>query len=733
MGLAKSHKILYMATYPPRECGIATFTEDLTSAIDKKFNPLIGSRILAMNDSGTSIYNYNKKVTLQINDNDIGDYIEIAKKINHSANVRLVNIQHEFGIFGGDYGNYLVPFLEALAKPVIITFHSVLPEPDEQIKRLVQLIAERTTVIIVMTKRAADILINEYGLKPQKIAVIPHGIPEVAFCHPDEEKPRLGLQGRLVASTFGMLSRNKGIQYAIRSLPPVVAKYPNLLYLIIGETHPQVRKHEGEEYRNFLEREIEKLGLQDNVKFYNKYLTLDEIISYLKATDVYILPSLDPCQAVSGTLVYAMGAGRPVISTAFEHAREIIADERGGLAKFKDPASITRHLFRFLDDEKLRQEASQNAYAFSRFMTWPNVAIAYMDLFRRHIDLPQNKRAKLPPLKLKHLRTLTDDFGIIQFAERTVPDLQYGYCLDDNAMALIVACRYAQLYQLKPVLPLLKTYLNFIQFCQKANGEFHNLVSQERIFSEETNNQDSQGRALWALGYLLKQESLPMELKNFARKIFNNSLTNVSQLKAPRAVAFAIAGLSYANQAEPNVQLIDLLKRLADYLVDLYQNQVAHDWQWFEPQLTYSNSKLAEALYYAYLATKDKKYLEVAEQAFNFLLPIYFVDGAFAPIGQDGWYYKEGKRAHFDQQPEDAGSMVETLALAYQATKKKDYRHKAHRAFKWFLGDNHLQQVVYDEVSGGCHDGLGKHSLNLNEGAESTIAYLLARLTLENL
>ncbi|MFH1225851.1 MAG: glycosyltransferase family 4 protein, partial [bacterium] len=548
MALGKSHRILYMATYPPRECGIATFTQDLTNAIDKKFNPLLSSRILAMNDSGTSIYNYNKKVALQINHDDIGDYIETAKKINHSANIQLVNIQHEFGIFGGDWGNYLIPFLEALAKPVIITFHSVLPEPEEQMKRLVQLIAERTAVIIVMTKRAADILVNEYGLRPQKIAIIPHGTPEIAFCHPDEEKPRFGLQGRLVITTFGMLSRNKGIQYAIRALPPVVAKYPNLLYLVIGETHPQVRKEDGEEYRNYLEREVEKLGLEDNVKFYNKYITLEEIISYLRATDVYILPSMDTRQAVSGTLVYAMGAGRPVISTAFEHAQEIVNEERGGLVKPKDPAGITRHLLRFLEDEKMRQEASQNAYAFSRFMTWPNVAIAYMDLFRKHIDLPQNKQAKLPVINLKHLRKLTDDFGVIQFAQHTQPDPSSGYHLDDTSRALITTCLYSRFYQLKPVLPLIQTYLNFIKICQRPDGRFYAFVNQQRLIEkEEKLSEDSQGRTLWALSFLLSEDSLPVELKEQAQLILNKALKNIDWLKSPRAVAFAIIGLYFIN------------------------------------------------------------------------------------------------------------------------------------------------------------------------------------------
>jgi len=714
-----------MGTYPPRECGIATFTKDLATAVEETLNPLIKSKILAMNDNA-SIYNYPEEVIFQITDTDIQEYIDIAKRINETNAIKLVNIQHEFGIFGGEYGDYLIPFLETIKKPIVTTFHTVIPDPEEKRKRIMQLIAEKSACVIVMTRNAVKILRNDYEIK-KDISVIPHGIPSVPFNSGIEEKRRLGFGDRAIISSFGMLNPNKGYEYVIDALPAIIEKFPNILYLIIGETHPVVRKKEGERYRNFLREKVKKLALEDHVKFYNKYLRLNEIIKYLRATDVYISSSINPNQIVSGTLSYAMGCGKAVVSTPFLHAKEVINAERGILVRFKDPGSFADAILRILSDKNLRERMGRNAYSYTRHMTWPNVALAYMKVFEKYIRIPE-KREKFPKVKLNHLISLTDDFGIIQFAVHAKPDPNSGYTLDDNARAMIVCSMYYTIFKSELALRLIRIYLNFIRYVKK-DGRFYNFVDHNRRIHYEW-SEDAHGRALWALGYLISRKEIPNKLRDEAEKLFNEALKSLRDIRSPRAVAFLLIGLYFYNKAKPSSKNLSMIRELADYLTSLYENQSSDDWQWFEECLTYSNSKLPESLFYAYLATNDKKYLEIAESTLEFLISITFIDGKFAPIGQNGWYFRDGKRAHFDQQPVDTGSMVHTLVLANKITKKRKYWENAVTAFKWFLGENSLNQVIYDESTGGCHDGLGKSSINLNQGAESTISYLMARLSL---
>ena len=716
--------ILYVGTYPPRECGIATFTRDLATNMNRKF-PGIKSKILALNDT-TGIYNYPKNVISQINDLEIKEYLDIARKINEMDEIKLVNVQHEFGIFGGDYGNYLIPFLETLEKPVVTTLHTVLPKPDEKRKRIVQSIAERSSCLVVMAEKALDILRDDYGIT-KDITVIPHGVPTVPFISSKNGKTKTRYKDRLIISSFGMMNPSKGYEHVIDSLPKVIEKFPNLLYLIIGETHPIVRKVEGERYRNLLEKKVMELGLKDNVKFYNKYANLSGIIKYLNATDIYISPSVNPNQIVSGTLSYAMGCGRPVVSTPFLHAKEIVTSERGILAEFNNSESFADAILQLLSDSSLREKMEKNAYSHTRQMTWPNVALSYMKIFEKYAPISR-KHEKFPRVKFSHLISLSDDFGIIQFARNTQPDKESGYSLDDNARAMIVCCMHYSIFKSESRLRLIRTYLNFIRHVQQEDGRFYNLVNHGRKIDYERWSDDSHGRALWALGYLISMEEIPSDLKDEAEKIFSRGLEFIENVESPRAIAFSIIGLYHYNRAKPSPERI---KKLADHLVRLYKQNSSDEWQWFEEYLTYSNSKLPEALFYAYLATNEGKYLRTAESALDFLISVTFVDGKFAPIGQDGWYSKEGHRAHFDQQPVDTASMVQTLVLANKVTKKKRYRKNALTAFRWFLGENSLNQVIYDESTGGCHDGLGKSSVNLNQGAESTISYLMARLSME--
>jgi glycosyltransferase involved in cell wall biosynthesis len=720
--------LLFVGTYPPRECGIATFTRDLANAIQNKFTPSVKSKVLALNDDVTNIYNYPDEVIYQLDETDIGEYIEVAKKINETDSIKTVNIQHEYGIFGGEYGSYLIPFLESVDKPVVTTLHTLLPNPDDKMKRTMQVIAEKSECMVVMTHIAVDILRNEYRIKDANITVIPHGIPSVPYKPSEGEKAKMGFKGKIILSSFGMINPGKGYEQVIKALPPVIEKHPNLLYIIVGETHPVVRRREGESYRNMLEDLVDDLGLEKNVKFYNKYVRLSEIIQYLLATDLYVSSSLNPNQIVSGTLSYAMGCGRAIVSTPFLHAREIVGPERGILVEYGKPRSFTKAILRILSDPELKKGMERNAYAYTRHMTWPNVALSYMDVFKKHVKTPRYER--LPKVKLDHLMRLTDEHGINQFAKNISPDRRYGYSIDDNARALIVCCMYYAEYKKAFSLELAETYMRYIEHMQAEDGRFYNFADGNMKANLANFSEDAHGRAMWALGHLSATQSVPERLRIKAQKLFRKGLPQAMKMASPRATAFTLMGLYHYNLARRSDHNVDRIHKLGDHLVSIYYDSRSEDWQWFEPYLTYTNSRLSEALFYAYLPRKRKKYLTVAESTLDFLLSLTFKDRMFHPIGHDGWFIRYGKRAHFDQQPIEASSMVSALTLAYRCTKKRSYRSRAQRVFSWFLGNNHLSQVIYDEKSGGCHDGLGHSAVNLNEGAESTIAYLLARLSM---
>ncbi|MDO8508288.1 MAG: glycosyltransferase [Nanoarchaeota archaeon] len=721
--------ILYMATYPPRECGIATFTKDISDAIDRRFFPTMKSRILAMNNNGTNIYNYPKKVNMQISDTEITDYLNTARIINESPQIKLVNIQHEFGIFGGEYGEYLLPFLELVEKPIVITFHSVLPSPNDKLKKIVREISKRVSAIIVMTKKAVEILKKHYHLKT-KIHIIPHGIPNTSFESQKREKKNLSLQNKTILSSFGMIGPGKGYEYAIDSLPEVVQKFPNLLYIIVGETHPMVRKREGEKYRNFLESKVKELKLQKHVKFYNKYVTPSEIIQYLKATDIYLSPSDNPNQITSGTLSYAMGCGRAVISTPFLHAKDIVTPNRGRLVEFQNPDSFKNALLELLSNKNLIKEMEKSAFYFTRHMTWQNVATSYGRVFKEILKDRGVNIKDLPQINIKHLMRLTDNFGIIQFANQSHPDIQSGYTLDDNARALLACGMHYEKFKEYKQLRMIKTYLEYINFVRSSDGKLYNFVDKYKILDKTKWSEDAHGRAIWALGYLYSLQDIPHDFKVKAESIFLESFPATSIMTSPRAIAYTIIGLYHYNKTKKSPYIVENIKKLANFLVSLYKTTATPDWLWFESYLTYSNSKLPESLFYAYRATKDSSYLNIAEESLNFLIEKTFQNEIFSPIGQKGWYFKDKEKAEFDQQPIEAGYTVQTLITAYKTTNNFRYKKLASDAFQWFLGKNILKQALYNEETGGTHDGLGENAINLNQGAEATVSYLMARLSL---
>lgn len=727
----KSNQILILSSYPPRECGIATFTQDLLTAFNKKFNPLVKTQVCALNEQATSIYNYNSNVVNQIPAIELDNYVDLAKKINASNNIKIVNIQHEFGIFGGKYGDYLIPFLQTLEKPVIVTFHSVIPKPDKYLKKVVQIIAEKSRALVIMNKLSQKILLRDYNIPQYKIFYIPHGIPQVAYERNKIYKKQLGLEGKTVLSTFGMLSKNKGIENAIRALPKVVEKFPNIIYLIVGETHPNVRKKDGEKYRNFLNNEIEKLGLNNNVRFYNKYISLEEIIHFLQATDVYLSTPIDPNQSVSGTLSYALGCGRPAISTPTQYAKHIINGKNGVLVRFHRSDDIAKAILSLISSEKNMQLMGAQAYKDTRSMIWPNVAESYFKLYKKFTKIEAEKN-KLPEIKFDHIIKLTDGFGIIQHARYSRPEKRFGYSLDDIARALIACAMHYKNNPSPEIENLMNVYIKFIKFAKRKNGSFINIVS----YKKEKNKiieEDVQGRTIWALGYIIAQDYLPQTIRKEALKLFNSAFPYLKNIKAPRSIAFAMNGLYFFLKSYPKqIKTKRVFEKLADRLVDFYKINGSYNWYWFENCLTYSNSKLPEALFYAYDLLKKKNYLKIAKSSLKFLESITFGPDYYSPIGQKGWYFKYKERSYFDQQPEDAATMVQTKIVAYKITKNKKHLEDALKAFQWFLGKNHLGLMVYDELTGGCHDGLGKYDLNLNEGAESTISYIMARLSFED-
>src|SRR4030042_3170968 len=663
MSSTEPSHILFISSYPPRECGIATFTQDLTAAFDKKFNPLVKTKICALNEQATSIYNYNGNVMHQIAATELENYVSFAQKINALDNIKLVNVQHEFGIFGGRWGDYLIPFLQALEKPVFITFHSIIPKPGHYLKKVVKLISAQSQAIVVMNKLSQKILTKHYNVPQYKISYIPHGIPQVIY-------------------------------------------------------------GSGEEYKK-------KLGLKNNVKFYNKYISLEEIIRFLQATDLYVSTSIDSKQSVSGTLSYALGCGRPVISTPTNYAKHIINERNGILVRFRNSHDVSKAILSLISNEKIMRKMGACAYKDTRPMIWPNVAESYFKLYKKLAKI-ETEENKLPEIKFDHIIRLTDNFGVIQHARYSKPEKRFGYSLDDVARALIISAMH---YKNNPSLQLenlMNIYIDFIKFAQRENGSFVNIVS-FRKEKDETCEEDVQGRAIWALGYISAQNYLPKKIKTQTLKYFKKSLPYLKEIKAPRSIAFAMTGLYFYLKSSPqDLKLRKRFEKLADHLVELYEQNTSYDWPWFENFLTYSNSKLHEALFYAYSLLKKKQYLKVAQSSLNFLDSITFGPKYYAPIGQKGWYFKDKNRAYFDQQPEDVSSIVQTKITAYKITKDKKHLDDALKAFQWFLGKNYLELMVYDELTGGCHDGLGQYELNLNQGAESSICYLMARLSFED-
>jgi len=721
------NKIIFVSSYPPRECGIATFTKDLSDSIQKKFGNCIIPAIAAINESESTLYKYPHKVSLRITEQDIASYEKAAAKINSIRSAGIVNIQHEFGLFGGLYGKHILRFMELLNKKAITTFHTVLEKPDQERKEIVKQIIERSGKIVVMTQTARSILIDDYDADEEKIAVIPHGVPSIRFCRMDRLRKKYGVAQKNIILTFGLLSRGKGIENIIAAMPLILKNNPDTAYIVVGETHPKVRLNEGESYRHELQGLARSLGVEKKVRFLDKFLSLKEIVECLQMATVYVSPSLDQKQICSGTISYALGAGKAIVASQSKYNSEVLADGRGIIAGQNDPESFAREINMVLGDDALRHNLEKNAFEYSRKMTWQNVSTQYISEFDNVSPIGREGFSKLPRINFGHFARLTDDFGIIQFSNYSTPDQGSGYTLDDNARALAVSVSGHEIFGTAKMLSFADTFLSFIEKCQLQDGKFHNLANGNREFIDDCGSEDSFGRAVWSLGTCINS-SLPQGYRLRARNVLEKALCNSSDIRSPRAQADALIGIINSAGSFDQNMVYSLNGRLIDSLISKYEEKSDGKWNWFEDYLTYGNSCIPQALFEANAIDGTGKAGKVARESMDFLTKTMFINGKLMPIGQEKWYIKNQERSLYDQQPIEAAGMTVAYLKAYQKTQEHGYLAKARDSFDWFLGKNSMNQVVYDEATGGCFDGLTRTGVNANEGAESTISYLLARL-----
>jgi glycosyltransferase involved in cell wall biosynthesis len=733
-------EILFISTYPPRECGIATYTHDLIQAIREKYRDNFEISICALENSDQA-HTYPTDPDFLLVTDETRSYTQLSQKLQTDENIKLVVLQHEFGLFES-HKNLLAYLIETIPQPVIIAFHTVLPRPNEELRLLVQNYATHAAGLIVMTNTSAQILVTDYGINPAKITIIPHGTHLLEHTNKDELKATYQLEGKTVLSTFGFIGLSKSIETTLQALPAISQKIPNVIFLIIGKTHPNTVAKEGETYRNYLEEMIHQLGMEQHVRWINYFLPTLELLDYLTLTDIYLFTSNDPNQAVSGTFSYAISSGCPVISTRIPHVTEVLKPEMGVLIDFNQPAQLAEAAIKLLENEPLRIQMRVNSLQSMAFSAWENSAILHVNLFQKTCPGLFQFCFRWPSINLLQIARLTTHFGMIQFSHINEPDLSSGYTIDDNARALIVLVEQYAESQSTFDLNLIQIYLDFIAFCQQENGSFLNYVSMEKTFTsqnDDCNLEDSIGRTIWALGFVLsKREYLPLSIVSQAEKILLKSLPSTKNMHSTRAMAFLIKGIYYANQPGNEA----LLEVFANRLAAMYAHESAEGWEWFEHSLTYANSLLPEAMLLAGLATGNREYQHIALQSFEFLLKHIFDSEGIHVISNEYWSENDKKpyQAHTKalsqvggEQAIDVSYTILALSAFYQVYLDENYRDKMQLAFDWFLGRNHLNQIMYNPCTGGCYDGLERDNVNLNQGAESTISYLLARQTMEKI
>ena len=727
-------EILVVTTFPPRQCGIATYSQDLIKALNDHYVDSFSIKICAIENNKEQHTYTDPAVKYILNTSEPQSYKDLSKEINENENIKIVLVQHEFGLVHETVQEFN-SFLDDVQKPVSVVFHTVLPNPDEVFKANVQHILNAADSLIVMTNNAADILVRDYIVDREKIAVIAHGTHLVSHGHDAELKKQYGFEGRRVLSTFGLLSSGKSIETTLDALPAIVAKNPDVLFLIIGKTHPTVVINEGEVYREFLTKKIEDLGLQNHVQFINKYVALDELLEYLQLTDIYVFSSKDPNQAVSGTFSYALSCGCPIVSTPIPHAVEVLAGDTGFTFDFGNSEQLAERINTLFADPALMEKMVLNGLHKIVHTAWENSAVSHAKVLQKAAGAGDIKlEYRNPKIKLDHIKNMTTDFGMVQFARLNVPDLGSGYTVDDNARAMITMCMHYKKYREADSLKYIKIYLDYIGYCQQEDGTFLNYTDVNKQFTDQNTNEnleDSCGRAMWALGYLTSLTGvLPASYIEKAEAIFQKTLPLTKNMFSTRAMAFVIKGLYYYNRHVKDADTLIFMKMFADRIVQMYRHEADENWQWFEGYLTYANSVLPEALLLCYAITGNDVYGDVAKESFNFLLSQTFDDNSIKIISNRSWLVKGGKRETFGEQPIDVAYTIMALRKFHDIYKSEEYLNKMETAFNWFLGNNHLEHVIYNPCTGGCFDGLEEYSVNLNQGAESTVSYAMARLTI---
>jgi glycosyltransferase involved in cell wall biosynthesis len=730
-------RVALLGNHLPRHCGIATFTTHLSDAIAAA-RPDLDCFVLAMND-GLHQHAYPSRVRFELADNYLGAYTRAADFLNVNA-VDVISVQHEYGIFGGKAGSHLLTLLRELRMPIVTTLHTILRAPNAHQRRVMDELTAISDRLVVMTDGSAEILREVHGVDAQKIDMIPHGIPNVPF---SGSKDRLGVEGRPLILTFGLLSPDKGIEYVIDALPTILSHYPDTVYIVLGATHPHIIERHGETYRLMLEDRAKRLGVDGNVIFHNRFVSQSELCEFLAAADIYITPYLNPEQITSGTLAYALGAGKAVISTPYPYAKELLADGRGILVPWRDASAIGSEIAGLLGDPEKRMTMRLRAAEHGRAMLWPAVANSYLATFERaRIEHTQRLRtafrastlatrpAELPHVNLDHVEVMTDDTGMLQHATFNVPRYDEGYCLDDNARALLLMTLIEDAGSDDPkiVRTLASRYLAFVSHAfNRPTGRFRNFMSHSRLWREEQGSEDSHGRALWALGTVVGCSADPGR-HSLAGALFHAALPAVSSFSSPRAWAFALLGIEqylHAFEGDRSVQAAG--RAIAERLLSLFRRTDQPEWPWFENSVTYCNARLPQALIATASWTGDEAMKAIGLRSLTWLTTIQRTDdGYFAPVGTNGFFERGLTAATFDQQPVEACATVSACMHAFRTTGDHRWADHARRAFTWFLGQNQLHQALYDPLSGGCRDALHADRVNENEGAESTLSFLLA-------
>ena len=731
-------RLAILGNHLPRQCGIATFTTHLADALATEL-PEVDSFVLAMNDAGRR-HSYPSRVRFEIAQGDLGSYRRAADFLNVN-HVDVLSVQHEYGIFGGKAGAHVIALLRELRMPIVTTLHTVLSAPNPAQRAVIDELARLSARLVVMSASGADLLMRVHGISADQIDLIPHGIPHVPV--DAASKDRLGVDGKTVILTFGLLSRDKGIEHVIDALPAILAVHPDVVYIVLGATHPHVVEHEGETYRLMLEARGQQLGVAASMVFHNRFVSQDELTEFLSATDIYITPYLQPEQITSGTLAYAVGAGKAVISTPYIYARELLADGRGVLVPWRDSHAIAREVIDLVSDGDRQRAMCTRAAAYGVGMTWPAVGARYVDSFERaraeHTHRRQTayraqtlavRPAGLPDNTLKHVRAMTDDTGMLQHAIFSIPRYDDGYCLDDNARALLLMSLLEEAGSDDPavVRALGSRYLAFVNHAfDRTTGRFRNFLSYARHWLEPCGSEDSHGRALWALGAMVGRAGDPGR-QSLAGDLFHAASPAVTTFTSPRAWAYALLGFDeYLRAFQGDSTAAARRDELADRLLGLFERTSRPDWPWFEESVTYCNSRLSQALIVSGDRMDRSDMLDAGMRSLDWLISVQSSpDGQFAAIGSSGFYERGASPAVYDQQPVEASAMVSACLDAYRVHHDRRWLMQARWAFNWFLGENHLQHWLFDPATGGCRDGLHVDRANQNQGAEATLSFLLA-------